>query len=140
MNYLLDTCVVSELVKKSPSRRVVEWISQQEESRLFLSAITLGEIRKGITLLAAGRKRRRLEEWLERDLKPRFRGRILGIDAEVALQWGSVAADAQRRGRPLPVLDGLLAATALVGNLVLVTRNTAHVEATGAELSDPWIE
>ena len=138
MNYLLDTCVVSELVKNSPSRPVVEWIGRQEECRLFLSAVTLGEIRKGISLLAVGRKHHRLERWLEDDLKPRFRGRILSVDAEVAQQWGALAADAQRKGRPLPVLDGLLAATALVGNLVLVTRNAGHVETSGAQVFDPW--
>jgi toxin FitB len=138
VRYLLDTCVISEVTKPRPAARVLTWLDTQEELALFLSIITFGELQKGISKLPASRKRQQLQQWVDRDLTRRFTGRILGIDQEVALRWGTMAGAAERRGQPLPVLDGLLAATAVVAGLTLVTRNTAHMQATGVPLVDPW--
>ena len=136
--FLLDTCVVSELVKPAPDENVRRWIEETEESLLFLSVLTLGEIRSGIERLRSGRRRGRLESWLQADLRARFQDRILPIDQGVADRWGAVSAAAAARGKPVPVVDGLLAATALHYNLVFVTRNTADVAGTGVSTLNPW--
>ena len=138
MRYLLDTCVISEVTKKRPSAKVLTWLDAQEELTLFLCVITLGELQKGVSKLSTSRKRVRLQQWVEQDLTRRFTGRILSVDLEVAMRWGAITATAARQGRPIPVLDGLLAATALAAGLMLVTRNTSHMQATGVQLFDPW--
>ena len=139
MSWLLDTCVVCEPAQKQPSPRVLAWLDAQAEETLHLSVLTLGEIRKGVARLPAGAKRRRLEQWLEHDLPNRFAGRILPVDAEAADLWGRLQAQAESRGRSLPTLDSLLAATALAHGLKLVTRNTADFAPSGVEFFDPWI-
>lgn len=138
MRYLLDTCVISEVVKKAPSSKVTQWLQRQEELSLFLSVITFGELHKGIGQLQAGRKQRELYEWVEGRLSRRFTGRILDVDKDVAVRWGEISAAAGRVGRTVPVLDGLLAATAMTFGLTFVTRNTDHVLETGVRLLDPW--
>ena len=138
MSWLLDTCVICEPAQKKPSPQVLAWLDRQPEEELYLSVLTLGEIRKGIARLPAGPKRKRLERWLEQDLRERFTGRILEIDAEIADGWGRLQGQADNRGRPLPTLDSLLAATAMVKGLRLVTRNTPDFSATGVPLLDPW--
>lgn len=138
MRYLLDTCLVSELTRNKPSAAVVEWVDAQDEEHFFLSVLTLGELRKGIDLLPDGRKKIRLQNWLECDLQERFEGRILGVDAETAERWGADCAKAQRTGRQVPVMDGLIAATAAVHGLVVVTRNVKDMEPTGIPLLNPW--
>jgi hypothetical protein len=140
MKFLLDTCVISELTRKQPARKVVNWISSQDELLLFLSVITLGEIEKGIGKLPNGHKRQALRQWLTNDLPRRFAGRIVPVDAETALRWGEISADAETKGRPVPVLDGLMAASALVHGLILVTRNTADVAGTPVPVLNPWID
>ena len=121
--FLLDTNVVSETLKANRDPSVSEWFHRNDESLMFLSVLTLGEIRKGAAKLAAGPKRTSVEQWLSKDLPLRFRGRILPISAEVADRWGILQASAREVGRPLPVIDSLLMATALHHNLVFVTRN-----------------
>ena len=138
MKYLLDTCVISELIEKRPSKRVSEWLEDQDEFALYLSVITLGEIQKEIGRLPRGKKRRRNQDWVTNDLTRRFMGRILPIDENVAQRWGDLSADAEKTGHPVPVLDGLLAATALTYGLTLVTRNVSHIEYTNVSLLDPW--
>ena len=138
MKYLLDTCVVSELVRPRPDPSVVAWVRNQQEEHLFLSVLTLGELRKGIQRLPDSHKRVRLENWLDADLKLRFAGRWLPVDEEVAERWGLVTADAVRRGAVVPVLDGLIAATALVHGMTVVTRNTADIHSTGVLFLNPW--
>ncbi len=138
--FLLDTNVVSELVKPRPDPRVTGWIHALHEDLLYLSVLTLGEIRKGIASLGDAPRRVRLEAWLNSDLEFRFAGRILPIDSSVADRWGRLAAIAVAAKAPLPVIDGLLAATALQHNLTLVTRNTKDVSNTGVPLFNPWIE
>ena len=122
--FLLDTNVISELVKAKPEPKVTNWIDSVDENLLYLSVLTLGEIRKGIALLRDAPRRVALEAWLNSDLALRFAERILSIDRAVADRWGQLAADAAEARTPLPVIDGLLAATALHQNMTLVTRNT----------------
>lgn len=138
MNYLLDTCVLSELVKPRPDKGLVEWVGARDESSLHLSVLTLGELGKGIGRLPPGTKRNRLQAWLERDLIKRFSGRIFSVDAAIAARWGEMQAHAERLGRPMPVIDGLIAATAAVHSLAIVTRNGADMTQSGVEIIDPW--
>src|SRR5947199_1412506 len=115
--FLLDTNCISEVVRLKPAPRVMAWIEAAEETLLYLSVLTLGEIRKGLAALAQGKRRTHLETWLEVELQSRFSGRILTIDASIADRWGLLAAYANSKGIPLPIVDGLLAATALQHNL-----------------------
>ena len=138
--FLLDTNVVSELVRRKPDPKVTAWIDSTPEDLLHLSVLTLGEIRKGIASLPAGSRRVALEAWLDSDVVVRFAGRILPIDQAVADRWGHIAARAAGARRLLPVIDGLLAATALDRNLTLVTRNIGDVAATGVPVFNPWTE
>lgn len=136
--YLLDTNVLSELIRPEPDRRVARWVESVDEQLLHVSVLTLGEIRRGISRLAAGSRRLSLERWFQQELVPRFRGRTLAIDLEIAERWGELTATASKAGRPLPVIDSLLAATALEHSLVMVTRNAKHFAATDVLLLDPW--
>ena len=134
--FLLDTNVISELVKAKPEPRVTAWIEDIDESLLYLSVLTLGEMRKGITSLRDGARRVSLEAWLYRDLVLRFSDRIISIDLDVADRWGRIARNARKK--PLPVIDGLLAATALHYDLTLVTRNIADIAGSGVTVFNPW--
>lgn len=138
MSYLLDTCVLSELVKPRPNAGLVTWIEGHEEVRFYLSVLSLGELTKGIARLPAGAKKTRLQAWLEQDLAQRFSGRVLPIDQAVAARWGELQARAEKRGRPMPVIDGLIAATAAVHSLAIITRNTDDLAQSGVETLDPW--
>ncbi len=139
MKYLLDTCVISELVRKKPHPRVVGWLSDQDERSLFLSVLTLGELEKGIFKLPDGPLRRRLRDWIDLDLRKRFRDRILPVDGDVADRWGNLSGEAEQKGQKVPVIDGLLAATALTHGLTLVTRDIKHLVATTAVIFNPWL-
>ena len=136
--FLLDTNVISELIRPAPDARVVRWADDTEESLLFLSVLTLGEIRKGIMTVGKKARRGRLEFWLTSELRSRFHGRILPIDEAIADCWGTIAALAATRGRPVPVIDGLLAATAQHHNLTFVTRNDSDVAGAGIRVLNPW--
>ena len=125
--FLLDTNVISELVKPRPEASVTAWVEDTDESLLYLSVLTLGEIRRGIAALPQSRRRAILEAWLNKDLRARFEDRILIIDQNVADRWGLLTAVARDSGVALPVIDGLLAATALEHNLTLVTRDTGQI-------------
>jgi len=138
VSWLLDTCVVSELVKPAPAPAVVDWLGGCAEESLFLNVLTLGEIGKGVAKLADSSTRTRLEAWLRHDLPDRFAGRILPIDQPVAAIWGTLCGEAERAGSPLPVIDSLIAATALHHGLTVVTRNTRGLERCGAACFDPW--
>ncbi|MGI9047325.1 MAG: type II toxin-antitoxin system VapC family toxin [Burkholderiales bacterium] len=138
MSWLLDTCVVSELVKAKPQPSVVAWLEECDEASLYLSVITLGELEKGIAKLTDTRRRARLRTWVERDLANRFEGRVLSIDALVAARWGALAGASEARGVPLPVIDSLIAATCLVHDLTVVTRNTEDFERCAARCFNPW--
>ncbi len=136
--FLLDTNVISELVKPRPDANVTTWIDGTDESLLNLSVLTLGEIRRGIAALPQSRRRATLEAWLDKDLPARFEERILPIDQEVADRWGLLTAAARDSGIVLPVIDGLLAATALEHNLTLVTRDTRQIPSMGIAVFNPW--
>ena len=136
--FLLDTNCVSELIRPRPDRHVVKWADSTNEASLYLSVLTLGEIRKGLAALPQGARRTKLETWLEVDLKMRFHGRILSVDAGVADRWGQLTAEAKRRGKPLPVIDGLMAATALHHNLTVASRNISDFARTRVPVLNPW--
>lgn len=138
--FLLDTNVISELVKPKPESRVTNWIEATDESLLYLSVLTLGEIRKGAAMLPKAKRRIEIETWLETALAVRFAGRILAINEAIADRWGIISGLAQLKGTPLPVIDGLLAATALHHNLTFVSRNTKDVSATSVPSFNPWSE
>jgi predicted nucleic acid-binding protein len=137
--FLLDTNVVSELIKPKPDDNVVRWVEETDESILFLSVLTLGEIRRGVERMRSGHRRGRLESWLQVELPSRFHGRVLPIHEAIADRWGRVSALAAAKGKPAPVIDGLLAATALHHNLTLVTRNSSDVAGTGVPTLNPWL-
>lgn len=136
--FLLDTNIISELIKPRPHPGVAAWVDAATESLLYLSVLTLGEIRMGIASLPQNGKRVALENWLNRDLSLRFSGRILAIDQPVADCWGRLAGEAATRGTPIPVIDGLLAATALCHELTFVTRNIEDISVTRVSSFNPW--
>ena len=135
MSYLIDTNVLSELRRKEPDGHVVQWMRQRPATTLHLSVLTLGELRKGIGGLPEGDRKTRLLDWLEVELAGFFAGRILPVDAAVADRWGRLMAQA---GRPLPAIDGLLAATALTHGLTLVTRNVKDFQHPALTVINPW--
>src|ERR1700687_581615 len=136
--FLLDTNCISELVRTRPEPRVLEWMEAADESLLYISVLTLGEIRKGVAGLPQGKRQTQLEMWLELDLQPRFSGRILPVDALIADRWGLMAAEAKRKGWALSAVDGLLAATALQHNLTIVSRNISDFANTQVQSLNPW--
>ncbi len=138
MRLLLDTNVLSEVTKPAPDPRVLHWLDQLDEDRSFISVVSIAEIRRGVALMDAGRKRETLAEWLAQDLPQRFEQRLLHIDEPIALAWGDLMALAKRRGRGLSSMDGLIAATATAKKLTLATRNTRDFEGFGIDLFDPW--
>jgi toxin FitB len=139
VSWLLDTCVVSELVRPRPKASVVSWVLERDEDELFLSVITIGELEKGIARLRDSPKRVALEQWVRRELADRFRDRLLGIDSAVAARWGAMVGTSEARGQSLPVIDSLIAATSLQHDLTIVTRNTGDFERCGARCSNPWV-
>jgi toxin FitB len=138
--FLLDTNVISELIKPKPEPKVTTWIDGTGEELLFLSVLTLGEIRKGVVHLPRSARRTALEAWLSKELPLRFSARILSIDQPVADRWGHLSGLTSAKGVHLGVIDGLLAATAIEHNLTLVTRDTRDVAATGVTLFNPWTD
>jgi len=138
MSFLLDTCVISELVKREPARQVVEWIDGVADERLYLSVITVGEIKRGIEKLPGSERKQRLEDWLTEGLLARFRGRVLALDTPVLLTWGGMVARLEAKGRKMPAMDSLIAATCLTHELRLVTRNEKDFEGAGVVIVNPW--
>jgi len=138
MSFLLDTNVVSEWVRPHPNAGVVAWLARADEDRIFLSVITLAELRYGIERMAAGLRQRRLDEWLRNELPPRFEGRILSIDNSIADVWGKVVARREAVGRPISAQDAFIAATAEIHGLTLVTRNAQDFKPTLKALVNPW--
>ncbi len=136
--FLVDTNCISEVVRVKPEPRVLAWIEGADESLLYLSVLTLGEIRKGLAALPQSRRRSRLETWLEVELQARFSGRILPVDVVVADRWGLLAAKVKASGKPLSTIDGLLAATAIHHNLTVVSRNVSDFTRVPVEVLNPW--
>ena len=139
MNFLLDTCVISELAKLTPNSKIIAWVRSKPEENLFLSTITIGEIQKGISKLGAdGVKRQKLQSWLDADLIRRFNQRILAVDENVARKWGEIQGAAELAGKKMPVMDSLIASTGLAYDLTVVTRNIGDMEASRVRLFNPW--
>ena len=138
MNYLLDTCVISEVVARRPAARVLRWLADQGEEGLYLSVVSVGEIRRGIERLPGGNRKAELDRWLRESLLLRFGRRCLPIDENVMAQWGVLVASLEAIGRPMSAFDALLAATALLNGLTLVTRNESDFEDSGVPLLNPW--
>ncbi|MCX6591841.1 MAG: type II toxin-antitoxin system VapC family toxin [Acidobacteria bacterium] len=138
MGFLLDTNLISEFIKPLPEAAVMDWLNAQPESGLFLSVLTMGEVLEGIEVLPAGRRRWQLDTWYRTELAVRFAHRTLDVDLAVCEQWSRCTAMRARRGRPLPIVDGLLAATALHHGLGLVTRNERDFEGLGLTVVNPW--
>ncbi|MFO7889687.1 MAG: type II toxin-antitoxin system VapC family toxin [bacterium] len=138
MNYLLDTCVISELIKTTPEPKVIEWIDSVDEEKLLLSVITIGELEKGILKLPSSKKKTRIQEWLQEDLLIRFHKRIIILDIDIFLQWGILTATLEKRGTKMPAIDSLIAATALNHDLCFVTRNEPDFQNCDINLFNPW--
>jgi toxin FitB len=134
---LLDTCALSELRLPKPDAGVARAIQALDSDDLFVSAITIGEIVKGVALLPDGQKKRGLQTWLQ-TLERHYGDRILPIDLEICRMWGELTAAAQRAGRTIPPSDGWIAATARRHGLYIMTRNTADFESSGVPLLNPW--
>ena len=137
MNYLIDTCVISELVKPAPDSNVLGWLNNTPNERLFLSVITIGEIRKGVTKLPASSRKEMLGTWLDTLIED-YQEKILPIDLKVAESWGVIQENAEKNGKPMPSLDSLIAATVYTHNLALVTRNESDFKAANIPIFNPW--
>jgi predicted nucleic acid-binding protein len=139
VSFLLDTNLVSEWTRPRPNRGVIEWLAQADEDRVFISIITLAELRHGVDRLPAGKRRSQLDEWLRASLPMRFEGRVLAIDAVVADACGILVAQRDAMGRPIQAMDALIAATARVRQLSVVTRNVDDFKPSVAAIN-PWHE
>lgn len=135
MSYLIDTNVISELLKTKPKQSVLNWFNKIPDEEMFLSVITLGEIRKGVECVADTKRKEKLRLWLEHELPAWFHQRILPITIEVSDRWGRLTNEVKR---PLPAIDSLIAATALHFDLALVTRNTKDFNYSALEIINPW--
>jgi predicted nucleic acid-binding protein len=138
LNYLLDTCVISELIKPKPNSKVIKWLRSCRDESLFLSSLTLGEIQKGISRLPNSRKKIKFQNWLDSELIQRFDERVLGIDFKVAQKWGEIQASSEIAGIKMPVIDSLIASIGIVFDMTVVTRNTADMKNSGVRLFNPW--
>lgn len=138
MTYLLDTCVISELASKKADPNVVRWIDGIDPESAHLSAVTIGEIRKGVEKTRDPKRREVLDSWLHEELLVRFKDQLLALDAGVFLEWGTLTGRLESRGLPMPAMDSLIAATALHHHLVLVTRNVDDFQHSGVKLLNPW--
>jgi tRNA(fMet)-specific endonuclease VapC len=138
VRYLLDTNVISELVARQPDQAVLTWIEARDQTAVYLSVITIGEIHRGIERLPESAKQARLRAWMSDDLLVRFGDRIVPIDVGVMMAWGSMVARLIREGRPLSAMDSLIAAQAIHHGYSLVTRNEADFRGTGVNVVNPW--
>ncbi len=139
MRYLLDTNVISELVSRQPNEQVMAWLDGIDDQLVYLSVITIGEIKRGIEKLPNSQRKGRLNKWLNEELLLRFDDKILSIDLPVMLTWGKLIAKLENQGRALPAIDSLLAATALYHDLNLVTRNEKVFDNTDVVVINPWL-
>lgn len=147
MGYLLDTCILSKLrrISKKPDAKLENWVTKHNEDSYFISVLTMGEIQSGISKLNIKKTEERqkriiLEDWFLEELIPQFNNRILAIDLEVVLTWGRLSGECRQRGIVIPAVDGLIASTAIVHNLTVVTENINDFIETGARMFNPWLD
>lgn len=138
MSFLLDTCFISEFVKPVPDRGVCAWLQKNSPIELFISVISLGEIQQGLSQMPSSKRKTKLLRWIDQDLRSQFHERLISVDEKVALAWGKLRGELRSNGRVLPVIDALIAATALVHHLTVVTHNVRDFEATGISVLNPW--
>lgn len=138
MSYLLDTCVISEFVAAQPTEKVVNWLAELDPEAVYLSVVTLGEIQKGIEKLPASKRKEALRTWLKDDLLIRFHDRLLPLETGEMLTWGTLMSRVEAKGKPMPLIDSLIAATALHHDLVVVTRDQDDFAPSGVRLFNPW--
>ncbi|MCL5673124.1 MAG: type II toxin-antitoxin system VapC family toxin [Deltaproteobacteria bacterium] len=138
MKYLLDTCIISEVAKQKPNEDVVLWLTENDENNFYLSVLTFGELYKGISKLPDSKRKGRIYDWVENDLKNRFNNKILDIDFIISKEWGGIEGQLESKGIKLPAIDALIASTAIAYDLTVVTRNTSDMVKTGAKLLNPW--
>lgn len=138
MNYLLDTCVLSEFTRHEPSEKVVRWVDHIDEEKLFLSVITIGEIQRDIERLSESHRKTELLVWMNNGLFQRFGQRILPLETQTMFLWGSLIARMEKSGQPMSVMDSLIVATALQNNLIVVTRNVSDFLPCGVQVINPW--
>ncbi len=138
MSFLLDTTAVSEWMKPSPNPGVIRWLDEVDEDRVYLSVMTLAELRYGAERLAPGARKSRLETWLREELPLRFEGRLLNIETTIANAWGRIMSRCSAAGKPIGVMDAFFAATAEVHALTFVTRNVPDFTSSGVSLINPW--
>jgi predicted nucleic acid-binding protein len=139
MSYLLDTCVRSEFTHRRPDEKVIRWMDSIDEDKSFIGVITVGEIQRSIERLPESHRKTELLVWMNNQLIERFSERIIPLDNSTMLLWGSLTARMESSGQPLPVMDGLIAATALQHSLVIATRNTTDFSPCGVQVINPWI-
>ena len=135
---LLDTNVISEIVRVMPDSRVLMWFENQPSTKLFLSSVTMGELHRGVARLATGKKKESLQKWIDHDLNAKFEGRLIAYDPECARLWGQIMGRGDNTGKPRPILDTQIAAIALKYGLVLATRNTTDFDGLGLKRINPW--
>lgn len=138
MNYLLDTCVLSEFTRRKPEETVIRWVSSIDEEKLFLSVITVGEIQRGIERLPESHRKTELLVWMNNGLIERFGRRIIPLDVQTILLWGSLTARMENTGQPMALMDSLIVATALQNNLIIATRNVVDFLPCGVQVINPW--
>ena len=138
MNYLLDTCVLSEFTRRRPDKKVVRWLDQIDEDKLYVSVITIGEIQHGIERLPESHRKTDLLTWMNNGLLGRFEGRILPLDTPTMHIWGSLTARMELAGQPMGLMDSLIIATALQNNLIIATRNVSDFIPCGVQVTNPW--
>jgi toxin FitB len=138
MNYLLDTCVLSEFTRRKPDDKVIRWMEGMDEEKLFLSAITIGEIQHGIERLPESHTKTELLTWVNNDLIGRFDQRVLPLDTQTMFLWGSLVARMENAGHPMALMDSMIVACALQNNLIIVTRNVSDFLPCGVQVINPW--
>jgi toxin FitB len=138
MNYLLDTCVLSEYTRRKPEAKVIRWMEGMDEEKLFLSAITIGEIQHGIERLPDSHRKTDLLNWVNNGLIGRFGPRVLPLDTQTMFLWGSLVAQMENSGHPMALMDSLIVASALQNNLIIVTRNVNDFLPCGVQVTNPW--
>jgi predicted nucleic acid-binding protein len=136
--FLLDTNIPSEMTRPRPQSSVSGCLDDADDDELYFSVVSLGEILKGVTVLPESKRRSQLQQWLDETLRPWFQGRILPVNEPIAERWGVLAGQCQLKGRPLKVVDGFIAATALEHDLTIVTRNVKDFAGLGVIVLNPW--